>query len=171
MAEKSKLDTIANIAIIIVCVIASVVLVRNFFFQPQQPAGGQPPYEKGERLEALQAALPAGADRTLVLALSPQCHFCTESMPFYKRLVDERNKKGSAVKVVAAVSQPEAREEEQKSFTSAGVQPDALIDIDFGTIKVPGTPTVLLVDKQGKILDFWVGKLDEDAEEDVIASL
>jgi thioredoxin-related protein len=171
MAEKSKLDTIANIAIIIVCVIASVVLVRNFFFQPQQPAGGPPSVEKGERLEALQAALPAGADRTLVLAVSPQCHFCTESMPFYKRVVDERNKKGSAVKVVVAVPADEAREAEQKHLTDAGVQSDALVTLDFSSIKVPGTPTLLLVDKQGKVLDVWVGKLDKNGEEDVIAAL
>lgn len=171
MAEKSKLDTIANIAIIIVCVIASVVLVRNFFFQPRQPAGGPPGVEKGERLEALQAALPAGAERTLVLAVSPQCHFCTESMPFYKRVVDERNKKGSAVKVVVAVPAAEAREAEQKHLTDAGVQNDALVTVDFSSIKVPGTPTLLLVDKQGKVLDVWVGKLDEDGEEDVIAAL
>jgi thioredoxin-related protein len=170
MAEKSKLDTIANIAIIVVCVIASVVLVRNFFFQPK-PAGGPPQVEKGERLEALQAKLPAGADRTLVLAVSPQCHFCTESMPFYKRIVDERNQKGSAVKVVVAVPRPEAREEEQKHLTSAGVQNDAMIDVDFGSIKVPGTPTLLLVDKKGKVLNVWVGKLEEDGEEDVIAAL
>lgn len=171
MAEKSKLDTIANIAIIIVCVIASVVLVRNFFFQPQQPAGGPPTVEKGERLEALQAAVPAGADRTLLLVLSPQCGYCTQSMPFYKRLVDERNQKGSNVKVVAAVPSPEARQEEQASLTSAGVKPDALIDVDFSAIKVAGTPTVLLVDNKGEVLDVWVGKLDKKAENKVLATL
>ena len=169
MAEKSKLDTIANIAIIIVCVIASVVLVRNFFFQPG-PAG-PPMVEKGDRLEALQAELPAGADRTLVLALSPQCGYCTESMPFYKRLVDERNQKGSNVKVVAAVGQPEALQPEQASLTSAGVTPDALIDLDFQTLKINGTPTVLLVDGKGKVLDVWFGKLTEGDEKKVLATL
>lgn len=170
MAEKSKLDTIANIAIIIVCVIASVVLIRNFFFQPR-PAGAPPQVEKGERFETLQAALPAGSDRTLVLALAPQCGYCTQSMPFYKRLVEERNKKGSKVKVVAAVGSPEARAAEQEALTSAGVQVDNMVELDFTSIKVPGTPTVLLVDNQGEVLDVWFGKLDESKEKKVLASL
>lgn len=170
MAEKSKLDTIANIAIIIVCVIASAVLVRNFFFQDRQPAG-PPMVEKGDRLEALPAELPAGADRTLVLALSPQCGFCTQSMPFYKRLVDERNQKGSKVKVVAAVGQPDALPTEQAALTSAGVTPDALIDLDFMAMKINGTPTVLLVDNKGKVLDVWFGKLTEGDEKKVLAKL
>ncbi|HEX2223351.1 MAG TPA: hypothetical protein VHN15_04000 [Thermoanaerobaculia bacterium] len=170
MAEKSKLDTIANIAIIVVCVIASVVLIRNFFFQPRPP-GAPPQVEKGERFETLQAALPAGADRTLVLALSPQCGYCTQSMPFYKRLVEERNRKGSNVKVVAAVGSPQLREAEQAALAQAGVQTDALVEVDFESIKVPGTPTVLLVDNQGEVLDVWFGKLEERDEKKVLASL
>lgn len=170
MAEKSKLDTIANIAIIVVCVIASVVLIRNFFFQPRPP-GAPPQVEKGERLEALQAALPAGADRTLVLALAPQCGYCTQSMPFYKRVLEERNKKGSNVKVVAAVGSPEARTAEQQALTGAGVQVDNLVELDFSSIKVPGTPTVLLVDNQGEVLDVWVGKLTERQEKQVLSTL
>jgi hypothetical protein len=171
MAEKSKLDTIANIAIIVVCVIASIILIRTHLFPRPQAPGAPPQVEKGERFEVLQAALPAGAERTLVLALAPQCGFCTQSMPFYKRLVEERNKKGSNVKVVAAVGSPEMRAAEQQALTGAGVQVDNLVELDFSSIKVPGTPTVLLVDSEGEVLDVWVGKLSEGDEKKVLATL
>jgi hypothetical protein len=170
MAEKSKLDTIANIAIIVVCIIASVVLVRNYFFAPKAP-GAPPQAEKGDQFQVLQAALPAGTDRALVLAVAPTCHFCTESIPFYKRLVDERNQKGSQVKVVVAVPAAEAKEQEAKMFADHGVQPDAVVQVSFPDIKVPGTPTVMLVDNKGKVLDVWVGKQEAGGEKKILASL
>ncbi len=171
--KKSTLDTIANIAIILVCAIAAFVLVRNQFFPaaPQRPPGAPPQVEKGERFDQLKAVVPAGANRALVVAVSPTCHFCNDSMPFYKKLIDERNQKGSQVKVVAAVPAEEAKAEESQKFAGAGATPDSMVQLDFSAIKVPGTPTVLLVDNNGKVLDVWVGKLDEKGEEKVLEVL
>jgi len=171
--KKSTLDTVANIAIIVVCAIAAFVLIRQNFFNPnQQQAGQRPPEVKaGEQFDALRQVVPAGADRAMVVAFSPTCHFCTESMPFYKRLVEQRNQKGSNTKVIAAVPNDAAKAEEQKTMTSAGVQPDALVALNFQDIKVPGTPTILLVDNQGKVLDVWVGKQDSSGEEEILEKL
>jgi thioredoxin-related protein len=176
--KKSTLDTAANIAIIVVCALAAVVLVRQHFFPPRQAADGMPQVEKGEKYAELKAVVPAGASRALVVAVQPGCHFCNESMPFYKRLIDERNQKGSQLKVVAAVPAPEKPEEAQKlasdesqKFASAGAQPDSMVNLDFRAIKVPGTPTLLLVDNSGKVLDVWVGKLDGRREKEVLKTL
>jgi hypothetical protein len=46
-----------------------------------------------------------------------------------------------------------------------------MVTVDFSKIKVPGTPTLLLVDNQGKVLDVWVGKLDESRQREVLARL
>jgi thioredoxin-related protein len=168
--KKSSLDTVANIAIILVCAIAAVVLIRNQFFPPAAPPRpGQA--EKGETLAPLKQALPAGTERAMVVALSPTCHFCNESMPFYKKLIDERNSKSSPVKVIAAVPSDEAIKEENQKFSAAGVKPDQVIKMDFAAIKVPGTPTVLHVDSNGKILDVWVGKQDASGEKKILKAL
>lgn len=170
--KKSTLDTVANIAIIVTCVVALALMVNRFFFnQPTAPAGSPPQAEVGEQFDQLREVLPAGSQKALVVALSPNCGFCNDSMPFYKRLIDERNQKGSGVKIIAAVPAEEAKAPEQQKFTEAGVQPDSLVTMDFASIKVPGTPTVLLVDNQGKVLDVWVGKQDPDGEEKIIETL
>lgn len=170
--SRSKLDTAANIAIILVCIVAAAVLIRNNFFPPQQPLPpGMEQAEKGDRLDVLKAAMPQGADRTLFVMLQPNCGYCNESMPFYKRLIDERNQKGSNVKVVAAVGKPDAQAEEAQKLAQAGVQPDGLTTVDFEAAKVPGTPALLLVNNQGEVLDVWVGKLDEGKESQVLRSL
>ena len=43
--------------------------------------------------------------------------------------------------------------------------------IDFSAIKIPGTPTLLLVDNNGKVLNVWVGKLDDRHEKEVLKTL
>jgi len=170
---KSSLDTAANIAIIVVCAIAAVVLIRNQFFPPRPgpPPGSPAMVEKGDRLEPIKAVLPAGTNRALVVAVSPTCHFCNESMGFYKQLLDERNQKSSPVKFIAAVPTDEAKAEEAQKFATAGAQPDGLVRLDFSAIKVAGTPTLLLVDNSGKVLDVWVGKLDEGGQKEVLKAL
>jgi len=169
---RSTLDTVANIAIILVCAIAAFILIRNNFFNRPQAGGPRPPEAAvGEQFDALRQVVPAGTDRALVVAVSPTCHFCTDSMPFYKRLIDERNGKGSKTKVIAAVPREEARAEERQKMASAGVNPDDVVAVDFQNIKVPGTPTVLLVDNQGKVLNVWVGKQDSSGEEKILKTL
>ena len=168
--KKSALDTVANIAIILVCAIAAFVLIRNQFFPPRPP-GAPPQVEKGERFDQLKGVVPAGTDRALVVALAPNCGYCNQSMPFYKQLIDERNKKSSPVKVIAVVRSEQEKAEEAQKFTSVGTQPDNMVHLDFSTIKVPGTPTVLYVDNTGKVLDVWVGMLDESKQKDVLEVL
>jgi thiol-disulfide isomerase/thioredoxin len=171
---KSTLDTVANIAIILVCAIAAFILIRNHFFNPNQAGGpGQrpPEIEAGEKYEALGKMVPAGAERALVVALSPTCHFCEESMPFYKRLVDERNQKASNVKVIAAVPREEVKAEEQQKLTAAGVNADGLVVLDFDSVKLRGTPTILLVDNKGEVHDVWVGKQPASGEEEILEAL
>jgi hypothetical protein len=168
--QKSALDTLANIAIIIACVALVAMVARNMFFQPK-PAPPPGAAAKGETLKALQAVLPAGSERTLVAAVAPGCHFCDESFPFYKTLIEQRNEKGSQVKFIAAVPGEDQKEPETAKLTGAGVTPDQMVAIDFNTIKVPGTPTLLLVDAKGKVLDVWVGKLDASGEKEVLARL
>ncbi|HBL28811.1 MAG TPA: hypothetical protein DD490_18405 [Acidobacteria bacterium] len=173
--SRSTLDTAANIAIILVCIVAVFYLslqIRDRFTNRQGPAAAPPQGAAvGDQFDALVPVIPAGAERALVVAISPTCHFCTESMPFYKRLVEERNAKGSKTKVIAAVPREEVKADEERSLTGAGVAPDALVVVDFAAIKVPGTPTILHVDGQGKVLDVWVGKQSSGGEEEILAKL
>jgi thioredoxin-related protein len=125
----------------------------------------------GEHLPALAAMMPAGADRALVIAVSPLCHFCNESLPFYKQLVDRRNQTRSAVKVIAAVPNAQARADELAAFRAGGVLPDGVVAADFNSLKVPGTPTLMLVDRNGRVLEVWVGKLEESRQKEVLKRL
>ena len=173
--KKTPLDTVVNIAILLVCALAVFILIPKAIqtYRTLTSDAPAPPatVEKGDRFEELKAVLPAGTNRALVVALSPTCHYCNESMPFYKQILDQRNQKSSPVKFIAAVPTEEAKAEEAQKLASAGATPDGLVKLDFAAVKVPGTPTLILVDNNGEVLDVWVGKLEAEREKEVLAVL
>jgi hypothetical protein len=106
--------------------------------------------------------------RTIVIALSTQCHFCNESAPFLRRLAIEAiNTK--AVKTLAVLPQPIT--EAQKYLTSEDVHVDDVRQAALGSIGVGGTPTWIIVDNHGIVTDIWVGKLDPTGESQVLNAI
>lgn len=86
-----KIEFVAHIAIIVIAILLGVVLVKRFLLpHKHEPASG-PEVAAGTRL-----SLP-GIDwikngQTMILVLSKDCRYCTESAPFYQRLVLEKAK-------------------------------------------------------------------------------
>ena len=52
-----------------------------------------------------------------------------------------------------------------------GLHIQDVLQSPLAAVDVAGTPTVLVVDKRGKISEAWVGKLAPDSEREVLASL
>ncbi len=157
-----KLEFVTNIAILIVAALASVVLVKNYLSQrttrdmPQRIAIGT------------KLSVP-GIDwgvngNTLVLALSTNCHYCTESSPFYRRLSAELPRQ----RVHLTALLPENVEEGAKYVRSLGLQVSDVRQGSFQGLKIRGTPTLMLVDERGLVRFVWEGKLSAETEQQVI---
>lgn len=165
--RPSKMEVLANTATIVVSILLSVVLVKVFLL-PQSSAPLRLP---GPLVGMnIKASIPdidwAKNDRTLVLALSTHCHFCTESAPFFRRLTDET---GRQVKIVAVL--PQSAGEAQTYLTGEGVHINDVKQAPLSSIGITGTPTLLLVDKSGIVTDVWVGKLQPEQEAQVLSAL
>jgi hypothetical protein len=104
--------------------------------------------------------------RTLVLALSTHCHFCTESMPFFKRV---RKSLGKDVMLVGVLPEPVA--EAESYLKREGVQLDELRQVALSQAGVAGTPTMLLVDRHGIVLQAWVAKLEPGKQEEFFKTM
>jgi thioredoxin-related protein len=104
-------------------------------------------------------------ERTLILALSSTCRFCTMSAPFYQRLASERKN----VRLIAVLPQPEA--ESQKYLSDLGVSVDEVRRVSMRSLGVRGTPTLILVDGAGVVTGEWRGKLAENQEHEVLSRL
>lgn len=165
--RPTRIETLANVMTVVVSLLLSVVLVKQFLLPSRARRAAGPETAVGTNMSR---SLP-GVDwqrngRTLILAISTRCHFCTDSAPFFKRIDNERPKD---VRLLAVL--PQAVEESRKYLDGEGVHVDEVRQAALQSIGVAGTPTLLLVDAAGKVADVWRGKLQPDDEEKVIAAL
>jgi hypothetical protein len=165
--RPTKIETLANFMTVIVSLLLSVVLVKQFLLPPQGRRAAGPQTVVGTNLKGSLPGVDWGKNgRTLILAISTQCRFCTDSVPFFKRVEKERPRDARLLAVL-----PQSVEESRKYLDGAGMQVDELRQAPLQSIGVPGTPTLLLVDAAGRVSDVWRGKLRPEDEEKVIAAL
>ena len=158
------IERIANIAIIVAVAVFLFVVIRGDLTAHRiSPA---PPQNLiGKTLSNTGAEFPK--DRSsIVLVLSTQCHFCRDSLPFYKLLSEKVRGK---LNVVALLPEPQA--EGQAYMRAAGVEANQVLSSSLDSIGVRGTPTVLLVDGSGVVKRSWVGMLDEKGQEKLLESV
>jgi hypothetical protein len=167
----TKLEKAANVAVIVACGALVVSLARNYYLSRRSDPGVMPEIQKGTMVK-LPGADPgnqqAGAP-TLVLALSKNCRFCQESVGFYQRLAAFKRDSLRGVRLVAVL--PESKEEAESYLREQGIAVDAVLSAPVSEIGVSGTPTLLLLDRQNKLEEMWIGKLNDAQETQVLTRL
>lgn len=146
-----------NVATVLLLVLCCVVWLR-----------GAPPNR------ATMAALPVDfklTERTLILIVRQECPYCAESLPFYRRLIDIRNRDHNAVRIV--VSAPQRDAEIGRYLEANSVSPDAIVHPGPGVMPswVRLTPTLLLVGRDGNLLRMWEGLIPERNERAVLETI
>lgn len=170
MSTPGKIETAANIATIGLAVLLAAALVKVDFLPAPSPVRRPPAAAQAGIGTSLRGKVP-GIDwhangRTLVLALSTECHFCKESTPFYRRL---REKPGMRLRIVAVLPQSMAAAEQY--LNSEGVRVDQVEQVQLPEVGIRGTPTMLLVDGRGIVTNIWTGLLRPAEQEQVLSVL
>jgi thiol-disulfide isomerase/thioredoxin len=170
----------ANVAIIVAATLLSAVLIKSYIIaKPGSPDG--PTQASNAIVGATRPAVDvqiqpgtkislSGVDwakngRTLLLAVSDKCHFCSESAPFYQRLASRHGK----IRLVAILPQPV--DEGKKYLDGLNVSVDEIRQAPLTLLGIRGTPTLILVDNSGAVIQAWRGKLTTDKEAEVVASV
>jgi hypothetical protein len=171
MSDKilKKTELLANIAIIVVALLLGGVLVKRYLL----PGSAAPPLRTDPRIPAGTKASLTGVDwakngQTLLLVLSKDCHFCTESAPFYQRLTRETAGRPD-IHLIALF--PQEVEEGRKYLDDLGVSINEIRQASPGSTGAGGTPTLILVDANGVVKNSWVGKLSAPEESEILNQL
>jgi hypothetical protein len=100
----------------------------------------------------------ATTDKTLriLLVLSTSCRFCDESVGLYNDLQQAASKADSNFEVAAVSNAP--RLAFQRYLVGKGLPS---IKLESGPVPpdIPGTPALLVIEKNGRVVASWVGKL------------
>jgi hypothetical protein len=157
-----KIELLANLAIVAVALMIGGVLVHRYFFQAAEPQTG-PAAPIGQKL-ALPNVDWTKSKQTMVLALQEGCHFCTESAPFYQRLAAEAARRNVPVVVVL----PQSVEVGRAYLAGLQVPLGDVHQAALGSLGVPATPTLMLVNREGEVTGGWVGRLPPETESEVL---
>jgi hypothetical protein len=163
--KRLNVDLIANVAVIITS-IALLGFLGNSWYEKYHP----PQRSEARALVGSSVKLPAvdfGQNgKTLLIVISPTCHFCRDSEPFYRQLAHTA---GLKTHLLAVLPVPKT---EAETYVHASISPSLeLVSASLGQINVQATPTLLLVDSQGKVEKAWVGKLDDASQRQVRSEL
>lgn len=107
-------------------------------------------------------------DLNVVIVLSTNCKYCTDSLPFYRRLL-KAVAAGSRVRSLAVFPQTETNP--TKYLSENGLNVVEVRRVSLRALGVTGTPTILFVDRRGIINETWTGKLSTARENRVIREL
>lgn len=166
MANLSKrIEVVANIAIIVVALILGGVLVKKYLLPGEQAASRPAPQIQPGTQLSLAGVDWAKSEQTLLLVLSDNCRYCTNSADFYKRIVQQKTERGGP-RLIAVL--PQEQEKGKAYLDKLGVAVDEVKQAELDTVGVQGTPTLILVDKAGKVAGSWVGQLPAAQEAEVL---
>jgi hypothetical protein len=158
------LEIATNVAVLAVCCLVGTLLIRNYFL-PKAPPSSKAPV-LGSLVDLPNARWNL-SNQTVGLAISTECHFCSESAPFYQKLTKAALEKHD--RVIAVLPQGVVLAKEYLGAKQVAV--DDVLQSPLSQINVSGTPTLLLVDSKGKITASWVGKLSANRETEVLSKL
>jgi hypothetical protein len=159
--KLKHLDKVANLAIVVAVVVFLAVTAKREFYSNKVDV--KPHHLIGTTVRLSNLNLAKDHD-SILLVISSKCHFCQDSLPFYRELTQDPRRR---MKVIALL--PQAENEANRFLDGAGVKADQILTAGPDAVGAIGTPTVLIVDSSGRVRRSWIGKLDEKNQRDLMA--
>ena len=154
-----RINLVLNLAIVLVIILIAGVFAKNYL-RPTRSLPAQ------RDLRGTKVNLPgidwARNEQTLLLVLDEKCRFCTESAPFYQRLTQATNSK---VRLVAVLPQDVVAGRQYLLNLKVPIEDVRQSSLD--AIGVGWTPTLILVNGKGEVVEAWEGMLSTERETEV----
>lgn len=99
---------------------------------------------------------------SLVIVISTQCLYCKESTKFYREVSHLIHGKVETIAVL-----PETRGESARFLKDNDISIDHIISASPRDMGVRETPTLILMDKAGRVQDIWTGELGPERQRDL----
>jgi len=151
------LNTATNILIAVAAILMIAVLAKRLLEKRANVVPGEPinQVKIGDRLDLPNLDWRAN-NQTLVFALRSDCPYCSQSAPLYRRLLTAASTPRGFVPV-AVFDEPAA---ESKAYLARlNIPINDVRQADLKKLSVRGTPTLILVNQEGVVIDLWYGKL------------
>lgn len=105
-------------------------------------------------------------DKNVVLFLQTTCTYCHQSETFHAELAELAKSNGWGIVSVF----PESTAMAKIALENAGID-SPVVEADLSALGVEGTPTLAIVDSNGKVQRAWAGLIDEARKREVFSAL
>jgi hypothetical protein len=171
----SALTFLESVASVMMILAAGAVLyvAMSSKSSPSTQRREMPPLTKGMTVAPVAGTDFSSRDDTVVLFVQSKCRFCTESMPFYSKLTQSiRAARDGRTQFVFVSYEPvqttsDYLRQHEVVTDSLHVNQSSFERFPF----VVSTPTLVIVDKTGRLVSGWRGRLDESTQNEVIKTL
>ena len=156
LVRRASVAVSAGLALMVIATAGYIVWPQIAPKLGVTPATAPAPYVAGQTVD-VPATWYATAPHTLIVFARASCAACEKAQPFLKEIVGQMSGHGTVV-----MGHPAGAPEADKKFASGlGITHDHVIETTPG-LRVRATPTLVLVDRQGRIVDAWegAGKID-----------
>jgi thioredoxin-related protein len=166
---RRHLDIITTILVVALFVTMTVVYVHGRFYKKQVDPAGSTVAKDLKIADALKLEYKTHS-RTLILALDKNCTYCERSAEFYKRLLQSQATSAGNTQLVAVL--PNDDWEATHYLRQEGLERlPHVSNVKLGQFKISALPTLILVDRLGRVVESWSGQLDEARENQVLESI
>jgi len=160
---KAVVEISSAAAVIVVAVLLCVSLLRLYSSGPHLRRG----LETGAHFSEISGLDYKKSPKTLVLALNTQSS-CGDCLEFYRQLISICDRPGSSVKTVGIFDEP--LHDVHKFVMNAELNITTIPSVNLDKLSIPSTPALVLINDDGKIINFWLGSSFDDSEKTQIAS-
>lgn len=155
-------DRVVDIGFVCMAVVLAVMALNSYL----NPAAE----ESRQKVLAVGSELPAAYPRStssghLLLAFRSGCEFCIESVPFYRKLASYCQRVGIDFRVLT-LETPEV----VRAILAADQEPHLDV-VQMSHFDFRGTPAIVLVDTQNRVVASWLGRLCPRLEQEVIDAI
>lgn len=120
--------------------------------------------QKGNLIARLPDYDYADSQQTLIIAINVECSYCNESLHFYHHLAGINDHSNTQIILTFQNSITEI----ERYMKENQIDLDTATGVSFSSLKIDTTPTIILVDNKGKVINFWIGKLSPSEEEQIV---
>jgi len=173
---RNYLEAAAHLSVVVATVVALVVVSHAWHGSAAPAASASSDlrspvgYRLGENAPSFANLSYNGAPRTVLLFVKSSCVFCTDSMSFYRELGQSAGHRAGQYRIVAASIESES--DTRVYLRSHGVEVDQIVSFSLqDNVKVPVTPTLMVVNSRGTVEHMWVGFQRQDGQRKIVSSL
>lgn len=168
----NRSDAIANLALATLCLTATYAIADRYIFTHATQLESASGYRVGDPLTSAPEQIGLRRARvSAIVVVSNNCQYCAASAPFYRRLAQfTKDRLDPAFQMLFLGTGGSA---DASAFVAANGLEAELVRPTPSDVssRIQGTPTLLVVDDEGRVTSTWVGQLSNTDETSVLSAI